>query len=338
MDPQYIYPAALGGPHLSVESRILGVVPVTAGSITDHRICAVHWHDYLQIWYTVSGSYYHTVNGVTTKEEPGSAILVFPHVPHSIDSIETDLSETRVIQINIKKDALESRGIPFVAHSFQEISFDALSLPSRLHFTGMQKARADALCTELREEYQKKQDINPYTMITLAADFLALCAEHALQRQSEWKLRSDRDRAAAINEAIAYLRLNLPHNISLLDVSGAAMMSRRSFTSGFRTVTGKGCGDCLRQLRMRRAVELLRKTDKTVAQIAEECGFYDASHFNKVCTDFSGRSPLFLRRELSQWTRDYGDLLYQRAKRNCGWALNFDEASEERHRFAMSFY
>ena len=83
---------------------------------------------------------------------------------------------------------------------------------------------------------------------------------------------------------------------------------------------------------------MLRKTDKTVARIAEECGFYDASHFNKVCTDFTGRSPLFLRRELSQWTREYGDGLYQRAKQNSSWALTFDEAAQERHRCAMSFY
>lgn len=338
MELQYIYPAAFSGPALSDWNRIFGVVPVTVGSIVDHRSCATHWHDYLQIWYTVSGSYRHTVNGVTSLEKPGTATLVFPYVPHRIDSLQTELSEACIIQINIKKGALESRGIPFLAHSFHEISFDARTLSPRIRFFGDRKKRADTICLKLREEYGKKQDINPYTMVTLVSEFLELCAETPLRQQSAQALRIAQARNGDIDEAMLYLRSNLSSDISLEDVANAAMMSRRSFTANFRTVTGKCCGDCLRQFRMTKAIGLLRKTDKTIAQIAEECGFYDASHFNKVCTDFSGSAPLLLRRELSQWTREYGDSLYQRSIQHCSWAIDFDEAAMERHQFAMSFY
>lgn len=338
MELQYIYPAAFGGPALSDWNRMLDVVPISVRSSADHRICATHWHDYLQIWYTLSGSYYHTVNGVTTLEEPGSAILVFPYVPHQINTLQTELSEACIVQINIKKDALENRGVPFLAHSFQETSFDARTLSSHIRFSGERKKRADAICMKLKEEFGKKLEINPYTMVSLTAEFLALCSETSISRQSTQKLRVARERNADISEAIRYLRANLSSELSLEEISNAAMMSRRSFTSNFRTVTGRCCGDYLRQLRMCRAVDMLRKTDKTIAQIAEECGFYDASHFNKVCTEFGGSSPLLLRRELSQWTREHGDTLYRRAIQRCSWAIEFDEAAMERHRFAMSFY
>ena len=89
---------------------------------------------------------------------------------------------------------------------------------------------------------------------------------------------------------------------------------------------------------MRTAVNLLRKTPMSINQIAEETGFYDTSHFYKLCTELYGVSPIQLRRDLSQWTREYGDQIFRQTIRELSWALTFDEASMERHNCAMSFY
>lgn len=338
MKPSMVYPSAFGGPSLSTDRRIFNVVPVTVGTICDNRICATHWHDFLQIWYTVSGSYSHTVNGIPTRQEAGSATLVFPYTSHYIDSTDSNLSETLVVQISIKKDTLENLGIPFFAQACNAGCFDTFSLPSHIHLHGSQKRRADRICTELLFEYHKKLDMNSYKMLMLTADFLTLCIDESAQKQSARTLQANRERNACIDEAMLFLKDNYKQDITLDDICNAAMMSRRSFTNGFRAVTGKCCSDYLRNLRMRSAIELLRKTKKSIGEIAEETGFYDSSHFYKICMDLYGVPPLTLRRDLSQWTREYGDALYQRSKRSSGWALVFDEASLERHRCAMSFY
>ena len=151
-------------------------------------------------------------------------------------------------------------------------------------------------------------------------------------------LHTARDRSACIEEALTFLGANLHKNLTLDEISSAAMMSRRSFTTSFHTVTGQSCGNYLRQVRMRTAVNLLRKTPLSISQVAEDVGFYDASHFYKLCTELYGVSPVQLRRELSQWTREYGDRIYRQTLRELSWAKPYDEASMERHRCAMSFY
>ena len=94
-----IYPDALGGLKLSQWRSFFRVMPVTVGTIQDKMLGCYQWHDDLQIWYTVSGSYYHTVNGIQYKQGPGSVILVFPYMMHRIDTTETDITNAVILQI-----------------------------------------------------------------------------------------------------------------------------------------------------------------------------------------------------------------------------------------------
>ena len=338
MDACIIYPDALGGPKLSEWRQFFRVVPVTVDTLRDRRLSYYHWHDYLEIWYTVSGNYYHSVNGIQYRQDPGSAILVFPYTIHRIDAIEADLSNTVVLQISVKKNALETRGIPFFAQSFHSACFDSVLLPQCRNFCGAQKTKADAIGLELLEEYRKKMNMNSYKMLMLTGEFLALCAHDFGQKISSCTIQKIQKKNACLDEAMTFLAHNSAQRITLDEISKAAMMSRRSFTSEFSTMVGQSCHDYLRSLRMRNAVEFLRKTRKSIQETADENGFYDASHFYKVCMDLYDTPPLTLRKELSQWTREYGDRIYRRTIQEASWALTFDEASWARHQCAMSVY
>ena len=160
MEECIIYPDALGGLKLSEWRRLFQVMPVTINTIQDKKLGSYQWHDYLEIWYTVSGSYYHTVNGIQYRQDPGSVILVFPYTTHRVDTTKTDLSNTVVLQISVKKNALETRGIPFFAQSFHSACFDSVLLPQCRNFCGAQKTKADAIGLELLEEYRKKMNMN----------------------------------------------------------------------------------------------------------------------------------------------------------------------------------
>ena len=94
-----VYPSAIGNLQLSASKRMFQVVPLIVQKLSDKRISSTHWHDYLQIWYTVSGSYLHTVEGVAYEQKPGSAMLIFPYTKHSIDSSCSDLDDTPLVDI-----------------------------------------------------------------------------------------------------------------------------------------------------------------------------------------------------------------------------------------------
>ena len=191
---------------------------------------------------------------------------------------------------------------------------------------------------DLLSEYNTHISMHFSKLLSLVADFLGICANHAEMRYSNREISTIQSRNTCINEAMAFLVDNSKKRISLTDVSNAAMMSRRNFTASFSTVTGQSCHSYINLLRMRNAVYLLRFSEKSISEIAEECGYYDSSHFWRQCTEMYGISPLTLRKELSQWTREYGDKLFERTVRNCSWAIPFGEDTWERHRCAMSFY
>lgn len=339
MEACIIYPDALGGLKLSEWRRFFQVMPVTVNTIQDKMLGCYQWHDYLQIWYTVSGSYYHTVNGIQYRQDPGSVILVFPYMMHRIDTTETDITNAVILQIFVKKNALEARNIPFFAQSFHSACFDSILLPQYKTLCGAQKIKADAIGLALLEEYSKKLNMNPYKMLMLTGEFLTLCTHDSnSQKISKCALQKTQEKKECLDEAMTFLVHNSARYITLDEISKAAMMSRRSFTSNFGEMVGQSCHDYLRSLRMRNAVEFLRKTRKSIQETAEESGFYDSSHFYKVCMELYGVSPLTLRRDLSQWTREHGDRIYRRTIQENGWALAIDEKAMKRHQCAMSFY
>lgn len=97
-------------------------------------------------------------------------------------------------------------------------------------------------------------------------------------------------------------------------------MSCCSFTSNFSESVSQTCSNYIRSVCMQKAIIMMRKTEKSFSEIAEECGFYDGSHFRQLCTELYGVSPMTLRRDMSRWTQEYGDTLYGQSIRNHIWA------------------
>lgn len=137
---------------------------------------------------------------------------------------------------------------------------------------------------------------------------------------------------------MSFLKKNSAQSITLDDVSKAAMMSRRSFTASFNSTIGKTSHSYLNSLRMKNAVDMLRTTPKGISQIAEECGFCGNTHFWQKCVEMYGVSPNTLRRDISQWQRDYGDALFQASIKELRWAHVIDEKTIQNHKCSMSFY
>ena len=104
-------------PALGHANKLFDIVPIIVSKIHDNLISDQHWHDYLQIWYTVSGEYNHIVNGVSYPQKPGSVVLIFPYTVHRIDSSVSDLSTLDVISFAINKGEFEKKCIPFLSHS-----------------------------------------------------------------------------------------------------------------------------------------------------------------------------------------------------------------------------
>ena len=95
-----------------------------------------------------------------------------------------------------------------------------------------------------------------------------------------------------LKNAIAYIELNITNpNFSVEELSRHLALSRVSLYRKLLTLTGKTPVDCIRTIRLQRAVQLLEKSKLSIANVAYEVGFNNAAYFAKVFREEYGILP-----------------------------------------------
>ena len=93
-----------------------------------------------------------------------------------------------------------------------------------------------------------------------------------------------------------YIECNFCNKISLEEVSQYVGMSRIYFCNFFKSQYGEGFADYLNRLRVEKASVLLANTDKTMDQIAQECGFKTVQYFIRSFAKVKQVTPGVFRR------------------------------------------
>ena len=97
-----------------------------------------------------------------------------------------------------------------------------------------------------------------------------------------------------------FLKRNLAAKISAREVATAAGLSVSRALHLFRQETGVTLSAWIARQRIDFARYLLRDTDRSMAEIGSECGFYDQSHFTKTFCAVEGMTPLRYRRTVRE--------------------------------------
>ena len=325
-------------PNLSHNNAVFSFTPLEASIIRDSRIGTIHWHDYLQLWYTAAGEYVHTINGVSHIQKPGDIMIVFPHMVHTIDTSKSNMDGAVIYDVSIRNDLLKNYKIPFLPHTYCKASFDSVCLKPNLHFAGKDKQIADEIFASLKNEYDKKFAMRTTKIASDLSRLFELCVKDSSDIVSKRELAHTVTKLEYLNPAMDFICENARSKITLDDICTAAMTSRSVFSLNFTETTGRTFHNYLTSIRVSSAIKMLRRTKKSVSEIAEECGFSDSSHLTKTCIKFVGDSPLAIRRTFSELAQENGDYLFNHYKEKYGWAIDYDGELLDKHHCAMSFY
>jgi AraC family transcriptional activator of mtrCDE len=85
------------------------------------------------------------------------------------------------------------------------------------------------------------------------------------------------------------------HAHSVETLADSSLMSRTAFASAFKAQFGRSPMAYLREVRMRRAAELLQRGDLTVDEIAARVGYASRSQFSRAFSGQYGASPTGFR-------------------------------------------
>lgn len=102
-------------------------------------------------------------------------------------------------------------------------------------------------------------------------------------------------RVAAIKQTFSVLERAITDVPPLTALAAMVAMSRSHFSRTFHAVAGISLRDYVRDLRLKRAQELMRASRLSLSAIAIEAGFYDLPHFNKAFRHRFGMSPTQFR-------------------------------------------
>ena len=92
---------------------------------------------------------------------------------------------------------------------------------------------------------------------------------------------------------------DLRDQVSARDVAAAAGLSVSRALHLFKKESGVSLSTYVARQRIDYAIYLMKNTDRSMADIAAECGFFDQSHFTKTFRALEGTPPLRYRRSYS---------------------------------------
>ena len=119
-----------------------------------------------------------------------------------------------------------------------------------------------------------------------------------LEKASFTRERLDLARSASrLTPVLAYIEENLARPISHQLLAQTAGLSPSRFHVVFRAALGAAPYAYVQKLRLRRAQQLLARTDRSVAEIGQEVGHPDPYHFSRVFRRAMGVSPKMYRRQ-----------------------------------------
>lgn len=114
-------------------------------------------------------------------------------------------------------------------------------------------------------------------------------AELEVESQDSEKYRRDELR---IKKALSFIEQNYDSGITIESIAESANISVSSCLRLFQRVLGTTPVRYLVKIRMQKAAEALKRGDAgTIAEIAYECGFSDASYFNRCFRKEYGKTP-----------------------------------------------
>ena len=88
---------------------------------------------------------------------------------------------------------------------------------------------------------------------------------------------------------------NYAEKITINELARLAKMSRSVFVKQFEHYTNSTVNNYIMNTRLEKAISLLN-TNASVSKIAQDCGFFDSSHFSRYFKQNTGCSPLEYRK------------------------------------------
>lgn len=249
-----------------------------------------HWHNDLEIVYVFEGSIRMGINSETRILKAGDMAICSSGDIHYYDSKD---SSSKIMMVIFNPSLIGFPGgwplnvrltSPFMEK--RAIREEEVRINNRL----------SQILQELMDEYNQKLEYHEQVIIGLLHEWSGLILRHVpLDKINPQKDKRRITNMKIMQGVLEYLDVNYMHPITLVDAARQANMSLFYFSRFFKSLSGMSYIAYLSNIRVNQAEQLLLTTDKSILDIALECGFTNIRTFNRVFKQIKQRTPSELR-------------------------------------------
>lgn len=275
------------------------------GDLAAHEL---HHHDVLEFHILLENEATFQLAHKQFDGKPGDVFLFRPFEPHW-NLVKNPLRPIRWISILFSPSIVR-----LIPHGFRLLApFYAVEAVSPLIPASSPGAQAiHRLAAEAVAEERTKPIGWETKQFALFLDILLHTLRHAVYYASRHDATSrSEERLEALGEldhgiirAIEHILAHFTETIDVETLIRLAGRQRTFFYRKFKAVTGVSPNLFIHRLRMQMAVYLLGQTDKSITEIAFDCGYVSINYFNKHFKAYQGVSPREYRRSARQRTQE----------------------------------
>lgn len=246
-----------------------------------------HFHNAHELIYITSGRIRLEVGSQTYQVGPGSVAIISRLEEHSVEILEEPY-----LRYYLQLTAAQ------LDNMVEHPALKALFIRRPLDFChvfplGAAAPEAQRLFDALQQEAAAPGLCSGQYLPALFTQLLVLCYRQNPGRYPE----RGRAFAPAVYQVQEYIDRHFTEPISVASLAQRFFISPSYLSHGFKEWTGHSPQQYLLLCRLSYARELLRTTDRSVAQIAAACGFGDESNFIRSFKKACGLPPNRYRRE-----------------------------------------
>ncbi|MBB6729485.1 AraC family transcriptional regulator [Cohnella zeiphila] len=243
------------------------------------ELCPLHWHEFYELTYILSGNGVNTVNGTDLPIGPGTLFLLTPADFHEIRPLENE--ELRIYNFIFKETLIDPELRERLFRGDKRIACCDDAAQTR---------RAADFFRLMEEECAAAGRFGAIRIVRNLLDSLLvlLCRGEQEERPAQ-TARSPYH--PGVQRALLHIQHHFREPLTLEDVARESRLSANYFSECFRQQTGIPFQRYVMDLRLEFARSLLKASPLPVTEVCYVSGFNTLTHFEKIYKRKFGQSP-----------------------------------------------
>jgi len=243
------------------------------------------FHEEMEIKYFYEGGATLLIGTETIVTQPGDIIIINPYEFHSTIAIDQQKGKYHLFML----------GLDFFTDSNPNgLDLRRCMMGKRICFNHLIRGngRLQQILIRTAEEMQSREEAYRLVVQGMLTEFFALLLRGEVSDNRSSSVLAENIRYySVIDPALQKIHTDYHRKITIDELAAMCNVSKYHFCRIFRQATGQTAMQYLTGYRLMIADVMLNNTDKSIAEIAWDCGFTDESYFCRCYKKSEGNSP-----------------------------------------------